>query len=261
MFLFLSKLLPLFVYPVGLVCLLLLGAMLTYWKRPRFAGGCVGVALLVVLLAGNGWVADALARSLEWQYLPSGELPQVAAIVVLGGSTKSPVPPRPWVDLSEEGDRILHGAQLFRQGKAPVVILSGGRIYWRGSGSSESMDMAAVIETMGVPSRAILQDPASLNTRENAVNVQQILQQQQIQGPILLVTSAMHMPRSMAVFRKLGMDAIAAPTDFQVTFVREDQGVAGFVLQLLPDADALAQTTKVLKEYLGLLIYRLRGWI
>jgi len=68
--------------------------------------------------------------------------------VVLGGATKSAFFPRPTVDLSESGDaygglrlRLIYAAQLYRQKRAPIIILSGGRIDWRGSGSSESADM------------------------------------------------------------------------------------------------------------------------
>jgi uncharacterized SAM-binding protein YcdF (DUF218 family) len=71
--------------------------------------------------------------------------------VVLGGATKPAFAPRPTVDLSEEGDRVLYGAQLYREGKAPLVIASGGRISWRGGGPSESADMAEILKTLGCP--------------------------------------------------------------------------------------------------------------
>ena len=261
MFLFLSKLLPLFVYPLGFACLLLVGAIAVFWKRPQIAGISIALALSVLLLSSNYWIARGLVRSLEWQNIPASDFPRAAAIVVLGGATKSALYPRPWVDLSEEGDRVLYGAQLYRAGKAPLVILSGGRIAWRGRGAPESADMAEVIQTMGVPASAILQDSTSLNTYENGVNVRKVLKDKSIQGPILLVTSAMHMPRSMAIFKHLGMKAIAAPTDFQITEPDEDQGVLAFLLNLLPDVDNLQRSTKALKEYLGLITYYLRGWL
>jgi uncharacterized SAM-binding protein YcdF (DUF218 family) len=90
--------------------------------------------------------------------------------------------------------------------------------------------------------------------------VNQILKAQKIEGSYLLVTSARHMPRSMAIFRKLGLSVIAAPTDFQVTHVDENAGFLGFVLELLPGVDGLEQTTNALKEWIGFVTYRLRGW-
>jgi uncharacterized SAM-binding protein YcdF (DUF218 family) len=177
MFLFLSKLLPLFLYPLGLACVLMVVALVMSWRSPRWVPVPVALALIVLLLGSNSWVANSLVRSLEWQQIPEKELPTADAIVVLGGATKSAFPPRPAVDLSEEGDRVLYGAQLYREGKAPLVIASGGRVDWRGGGPSESGDMAEVLETLGVPTSAILQDPSSLNTYQNAVNVRQIMKE------------------------------------------------------------------------------------
>jgi uncharacterized SAM-binding protein YcdF (DUF218 family) len=64
----------------------------------------------------------------------------------------------------------------------------------------------------------------------------------------------------MAIFKKQGIPAIAAPTDYLIEDARADQGAADFLLQLLPSAEAMQQTTAALKEYIGLWVYRLRGW-
>ncbi|MEB3357240.1 MAG: YdcF family protein [Synechococcales bacterium] len=263
MFLFLSKLLPLFVYPLGFACLCLLVALITVWKRPRIAAVSITLALLVLGLAGNAWVSASLVRSLEVQHVPTAELPNADAIVVLGGSVRPQVPPRPWVEVSEEGDRPLYGALLYREGKAPRVILSGGRISWMSDGSPESEDMATILKAMGVPAEAILQDPDSLNTYENAVNVKQILEENGM-NRILLVTSALHMPRSLMIFRKLGIEAIAAPTDFwELRQVEEESlpTIRALLIKAIPDASNLESFTRALKEYIGIVVYRLRGWL
>jgi uncharacterized SAM-binding protein YcdF (DUF218 family) len=263
MFLFLSKLLPLFIYPLGFASVMMLIALVTFWKRPRLAAIALALAFLATFFPSNAWVANSIVHSLESQYLPT-TLPTADAIVVLGGAIRPQVAPRPWIDVMEAGDRPLYGAQLYLQGKAPLVILSGGRIEWRGGGSpSESADMAKLVMAMGVPASAILQDPTSLNTRENAVNVKKIMQDKGIRK-ILLVTSALHMPRSMAIFKKLGVEAIAAPTDFLVSNqeLQEPQATSlGTLLNLFPDAGNLERFTNALKEYCGLAIYNLRGWI
>jgi uncharacterized SAM-binding protein YcdF (DUF218 family) len=262
MSLFLSKLLPLFIYPLGFACLMLVLALFSVWKRPRWTAGYITLALLALLLGGNGAVAQQLTYALERQYVPTA-LPNAEAIVVLGGAIRSQFPPRPWIDVTESGDRPIYAAQLYKQGKAPLVILSGGRIDWLGGGPPESADMAKLIESMGVPASAILQDPTSLNTRENAVNVKKILDERGIKQ-VLLVTSAAHMPRSMQIFQKLGISAVAAPTDFLVT--QQEQELAqntteGRLLGLIPESENLHRTTRALKEYVGSLIYQLRGWI
>jgi uncharacterized SAM-binding protein YcdF (DUF218 family) len=263
MFLFFSKLLPLFVYPLGLTCLLLVAALFTFWKRPRWSASFILLALVILLISGNGWVANQLTVSLEQQYVPTADLPKADAIVVLGGAVRPQIPPRPWIDVTEAGDRPIYAAQLYRQGKAPVVILSGGRIEWQGGGPPESGDMAKLVEALGVPSAAILQDPTSLNTYENAVNVKKILQQRGFKR-ILLVTSAVHMPRSIQIFNKQGIDAIPAPTDFLVTqqeLQEAHSSLEGRLLAAVPESENLYRLTRALKEYIGILIYRLRGWL
>lgn len=263
MFLFFSKLLPLLVYPLGLASLLLILSLFTLWKRPRLAAGCIGFALAILLIPSSGAVSTQMVRSLEQQYLPPARLPTAEAIVVLGGGTKPQIPPRPWIDVMEAGDRPIHAARLYLEGKAPLVILSGGRINWLGEGESESADMAKLVEALGVPKSAIAEDPTSLNTRENAVNVKQILDSRRI-NRILLVTSAMHMPRSIRIFQKLGIEAIPAPTDFLVAdpeFAAISASPQARLLSLLPDTDNLHHFTRALKEYIGMIVYRLRGWL
>jgi uncharacterized SAM-binding protein YcdF (DUF218 family) len=263
MFLYLSKLLPLFFYPLGLASISLVVALFTLWKRPRVAAIAVSLSLIVLLFCSNAWVAKYLVRSLEWQNIPPAQLPTAEAIVVLGGATKSAFPPRPSVDLSEQGDRVIYAAQLYRQKKAPIIILSGGRIDWRGSGSPESADMVDILTSIGIPAEALIQEPDSLNTYQNAVNVKKILDAQGIRR-ILLVTSALHMPRSLKIFQRQGIDAIPAATDFLVSKGElQELGSTpkAAILNLLPDTDNLHQFTSALKEYIGSFVYRLRGWL
>ena len=81
-FLFLSKLLPLFVYPLGLVCILLLIALILSFKRSKSSYVPIILALVILLTTGNTRVSQSLLKSLEWQYLPTQELPTADAIVV-----------------------------------------------------------------------------------------------------------------------------------------------------------------------------------
>lgn len=242
---------------------MLVALVLLLWRRSRFAAVPLSLALVVLLVGSSGWMGDVIVRSLESQHLPAPNLPKVDAIVVLGGCTQPQLAPRSWVEIMDEGDRLIHAARLYQAGNAPRVILSGGRIDWAGGGGSEAADMAQMMQFFGVPYSAILRDDTSLNTYENAVNVKQIMDAQGIKR-ILLVTSAFHMPRSLLIFKKLGIEAIAAPTDFVATS-GEAQALQASpestTLNLLPDAYRLEKTTKALKEYVGMAVYRLRGWL
>ncbi|WP_271254993.1 YdcF family protein [Pseudanabaena sp. Chao 1811] len=278
MSLFLSKLLPIFFYPLGLSSLLIAIALVnllwksrlsrnaspaktsfTLFKKNRISSILLAIALIVLLFSSNEVFSKFLVRSLEWRYLPNGELPQAEAIVVLGGGTRPRISPRPWYEVNEAGDRILYGSWLYKQGKAPLLVVTGGRAEWYGDGGNpESEDMAAIAEVMGVPTSAIIQESQSFNTRDNAVNTKHILDQRDI-NKVLLVTSALHMPRSMEIFRKVGLEVIPAPTDFLSVNNENSKGFA-IVLDLLPSAEALKNTTNAIKEYIGLFIYQLAGW-
>ncbi len=258
---FLSKLLPLFVYPVGLSCLLMALGLLWIWRHPRRAIWAIALSLFILFFTSNPLVSNKLVSTLEWQYFPPDPMPTADAIVVLGGATAPQVAPRPWVEVLEAGDRILYAARLYNQGKAPKLILSGGRVTWRGNSDiSEADDMKEFALAMGVPESAIVLEGTSLNTRQNAVNLKPILAQQSVES-LLLVTSAIHMPRSVAIFNKLGISVIPAPTDYLVPIETRMNTLEARMLALLPEARSTAQFTQALKEYVGFLIYRLRGWV
>ncbi|MEM8505672.1 MAG: YdcF family protein [Cyanobacteria bacterium P01_D01_bin.1] len=260
---FLSKLLPLFIYPVGLSSLLMLLGLVWLWRHPRWATAAITLSLFILFFSSNPVVSNKLLSSLEWQYLPLDPIPPADAIVVLGGATVPALAPRPWVEVGEAGDRILYAARLYNQGRAPKLILSGGRVQWRGgSDQSEADDMKAFAMAMNVPEADVILEGNSLNTRQNAVNVKEILEAQSIDS-VLLVTSAVHMPRSVAIFRKLNIDVVPAPTDYLVTTPTDGAKkttIEGRILNLLPHAEATQQFTRAMKEYVGFVVYRLRGW-
>jgi uncharacterized SAM-binding protein YcdF (DUF218 family) len=264
MFVFLSKFLPPFVYPFGFaIILLVLALVLHHYRRLQRAG--IIAAVLILLIGSNRWVAFSLSRSLEWQYLPAGEIPNADAIVLLGGGTDSAEPPRPLVQVNGAGERVIYAAYLFKQGKAPTILASGGNLEFVGSKpSTPASDMEVLLTFMGVPEQAIWLEDKSQNTYENALYCAQILREKNIDR-VILVTSAIHMPRSVALFQKQGIQVIPAPADFNVTQAGWDDlthaTLASQIINLLPSTGNLSLTTDALKEYLGILVYRLRGWI
>ncbi len=270
MFLFLSKLLPLFLYPAGLATLLLIAALLLR-RRARWRTGLTVAALLVIGLGGNRFVALGLAGWLEGIVPPLPPLtaqtdpPQADAILVLGGATRPFTPPRPTHELNEAGDRLLYARALWAAGAAPRIIVSGGNAAYVGpSVEPEAQAMAAILRSMGVPQDAILLEEQSRNTHENAVQTGALLEREGIEH-VLLVTSAMHMPRSAAIFRRQGVDFTPAPTDYLITQADWDfylqPSLEVQVFNLIPSADDMRLVSMALKEAMGLVVYRLRGWL
>jgi uncharacterized SAM-binding protein YcdF (DUF218 family) len=255
--LYLSKLIPLFIYPLGFALMLsiLATGMLSLWAR--LARFLLLVAVTVLWVASTPIIADYLGLKLEGQYPPVAvdATPTADAIVVLGGGVGGPEPPRITVDLSDAADRVLHAARMYRAGKAPVVLISGGAIPWLGSEIPEAKSIQSLLEEWGVPAVSIVSETKSRNTYENAVLTKRLLTKRGLHR-VLLVTSAMHMPRALATFKTAGIDAVPAPTDFTVTYKNHRT-----VIDFLPDACALSHTTNAIKEYIGYAYYWWKGWI
>lgn len=264
MFVFMSKLLPILIYPLGL-CWFLLAAVVFLNLKPKLKQAILYFVIAVLFLGSNGWVATSLTRSIEQQYLPPSMPPQAEVIVVLGGATEAAVAPRTSVEVNGAGDRVIAGVRLYREKAAPIVLLSGGIISWMSSRpSTPATEMRDLMVFMGVPENALVLQDQSQNTHEDAVYSAKILNEKNIHT-IILVTSAIHMPRSVALFEAQGFKVIPYPVDYSVTdYDWHDLWHGDWQSQLLnviPTASNLSQTTGCLKEILGRFVYRLQGWL
>lgn len=250
-----SKLTPFLTQPLAWVALLLLVTLLCIQRRPQWALrlGSFTLALLLVL----GWepLPDALLRSLEQQYPPIAR-EQVAAqtvgVVVLGGALESAyvwsVPGQS--ALNDAAERMTEALALLRQHPRLQLLFTGGEGELLGSDLPEAERARIFFAGQGLKPENILFEAASRTTYENAVLSQQLAGVDS-QQPWLLLTSAMHMPRAMATFRKAGWNVAAYPVDFRAgastpwTQYTMDQGVKKWRLAL--------------HEIIGLLAYRLSG--
>ena len=238
---------------------LLLSAGILGWKRSRASRWFCAAALFPLLVFSSMVGSRALLHSLENQYPDTAieALPQAQAIVVLGGAVHMPTSQHRNSGLINPSDRILHTLRLYRAERAPLVLCSGGG---GGGGTPEALVMSRLLQEWGVPSQAILLEDQSQTTRENALFSYSVLSARSIRH-ILLVTSAMHMPRAAAVSRKAGFEVTPAPADFRTGWGQGGGG--GFIDWLsgwLPEAGALMRSDWALREWIGLLVYRLRGW-
>ncbi|MFA5938249.1 MAG: YdcF family protein [Sinimarinibacterium sp.] len=249
------KLLTLVLQPLGTAALMLLLALLLS-RRRRLSAGLTAFALTWLWLWSTPLASTALCGGLEQRYpaLPADRLPNADAILLLGGGIEPASPPlRPDFDVSAAGDRILYAAQLYRAGKAPRILVTGGRLPWTAGAASEADAMQQMLVRLGVPDAAILREDRARTTRENMRYSAQKLSQLKAQR-VLLVTSAMHMPRAMVNARILAVEVIAAPTDVEVLPERR-YGLLGW----LPDAQKLERSSAAFKEYLGLFYDALFG--
>lgn len=250
-----SYLTPL-VIPLNLgIALVVLGVLMYIVRRRRLAvllaAGGMAWVVFWSLPASSLWAGGHLEQL--YPYKPPEALPTAEAIVVLGGSTAGNR--LNWFepyDRNRTISRVDTAAQLYHAGRAPLVIVSGAAL----DGSvSEAQIMANSLRQQGVPESAIVQESRSLTTYENAVYTASLLNEKKL-NHVLLVTSALHMPRAMGVFRKQQIDAVPAGSPPQIV-VPDDPAFSFWQ----PNAHVLSASRSILKEYVGMLVYWLRGWL
>jgi len=182
--------------------------------------------------------------------------------VLLGGGTEPADAPRTGVEVNGAGDRVLYAAQLYKQGAAPLIILSGGNLaFSQARGSTPAQEMHALLLELGIPEDAMLLQDKSQNTAEDAAFTKQILVEKGIKT-VILVTSAAHMERALMLFYDPQYSLIPAPTDYSVTHQYWDYlmqwDAKTVLLNLPPTSQALNLTSNIFHEYLGILVYRLQ---
>ncbi len=221
-------------------------------KRKRIALVTATVLLLVFtnpFLSNEAW--------LLWERAPKpiGELPNYDAAIILTGLTELDKSPHDRVYTNKGADRVLHTIQLYKQGKFPYIIISGGTGSLRNNLTPEAVSLQKILLNAGVPNDAILIEDKSRNTYENATFTKKLLDQRTDLKKLLLVTSAFHMRRSEACFQKAGILADTYPADFY-TYNRS----WAFDKLIVPNEKVLYHWQKLIHEVAGFLIYKMVGY-
>ena len=255
MFYYLSKIFWLFAQPINLTGLLLavaLVAMLLGWRR--FAMFTVAKALLVVALSTWTSLGALMLHPLEDRFARPQPAPaEIAGIMVLGGGFEGAVNlARGGYELNSSGDRFVEAAVLARRYPEARVVVTGGASSLTLEGEADGDTAPRLLTALGVePGRLVLEN-RSRNTYENAVFTRELVNP--MPGETwLLVTSAFHMPRSMGLFRKAGFVVVAWPADYR-TAGNEYPGLAQDNF-----SDSLQNTTLAIREWIGLVAYRMTG--
>lgn len=249
---FLREALVALTYPPALSLLLFAAALAAAtwvrWRRLALLLACAGLAWSVVWSVPQS--SEWLRRSLEDRnpVLAADAAPRADAVVVLGGGGHTGWSRREGVTADDlPHSRLAAGARLWLAGRAPRVILSGGGE----NGHSEARAMARAIATLGVPKDVLLLEQRSRDTRGNAAYTAELARHHGIRR-VLLVTSALHMPRAELLFRRAGLEVVPMP-------VPEPRIDGGWSQRWIPRPRALWRSGRALKEYAALLQARLSG--
>jgi uncharacterized SAM-binding protein YcdF (DUF218 family) len=255
MFFILSKVLGFFALPsnllvtIGLVGLVLL---LTRFKRP--ATWLVVTSLVLLALFGLSPLGNALMLPLEERF-PSWDASRGPpdGVIVLGGIIAEDVSAaRGAVALNESAERVTVAAELARRYPNLRIIFSGGTNALIFANEAEAGFAVRQLEDLGVARARITAEEQSRNTVENAV-FSRLIANPQPGERWMLLTSAFHMPRAVAVFRAVGFPVEPYPVDWRTT------GPADLFRPYPSVSEGLRRTDVAVREWVGLLLYRLTG--
>ena len=240
--------------PTGIVWLLLLVSVLAA-RRARRADLMLAAALpwTALTLLGNGMVATTIARSLEDPYRDIQPLQSdpFDRIVVLGGATSVGLNGR--IQGYSAGDRILLSAQMYHAGLTKRIVCTGQRIVELAPVKTDPADESlAVLVSLGVPEDSI----ELLEGRNTSEEMQSLSSSVADSGErIGLVTSAWHLRRALRLAARYHLTPEPLPADF-ITQKPGRLTTGAMVLSCIPQDTALWTSSKVLKEYLGMLVGR-----
>ncbi len=240
--------------PTGIIWLLLLVAVLAARRARRFdLMLTVAIPWTALTLLGNSFVVDSLARSLEQPFRSVRPLQSepLDAIVVLGGGTVTGGNGR--IQGNTSGDRIILAAQLFHAEIAPRIICTGRRIDELGPERKDPAEESqAILISLGVPEDRI-QLLDGRNTAEEMKSLGQMFGNGESQ--IGLVTSAWHLPRALRLANRNGFSPTPLPADF-ISGFDSRKPTARIIQDCIPQDGSLWTTSRLLKEYLGMLVGR-----
>lgn len=250
MFIF-KKLAAALLMPLGFsLIVLIIGWILLFFRRRfREAKALLLFGIILLIFLSIGPVSNLLIAPLESSFAPldADKLPQKTGyVVVLGGGLAGDDKDPARADLSLPSlARLVEGIRVHKMCKGSKLVLSGGKVFGQ---ISESEVMAQKARSFGVKAEDIILEDNSPDTETQARLVKSLVKD----GRFVLVTSAVHMRRAMGLFRKEGMEPIAAPADFLPRGGTDPR-------RFLPQVSALGKSTEAINEYLGIAWSKLRG--
>lgn len=256
MFFVLSKLFWFAIQPINLAILLLLAALvLTALRWRRSATALVATAALGLVLCVWTSFGAMIVSPLEQRFARPVLPDRIAGIVVLGGGLEGGINlARGGYEVNSGGDRYIEAAALALRYPEAKIVVSGGTGALMLAGEADADTSVRLFEALGVARSRLILEGESRNTDENAVFTRRLVTP--APGETwLLVTSAFHMPRSMALFRKAEFPVLPWPVDYRTT------GAEGIGMFVDNPVDSLQAATLGIREWIGLVAYWATGRI
>jgi len=255
MFFILSKVLSFLIMPFTVVCVLFLCSALT--KKPLWKKRFFWAAFGFLLFFSNDFISNEMMNLWEVKTTAYRDMRPHHLGIVLTGATIPLLKPDDRVYFQRGADRVTHTVQLYKLGLLKKILISGGTGKLTGDDEPEADKFRKAMILMGVSAEDIWIENETRNTYESAAKVKPMLDSLQFRSEdCLLITSAFHMRRSLACYRKVGLNIEPFTTDFygHPRFFYPD-GL------FIPKIDAMLIWHKLIKEWVGMIAYKMAGYI
>jgi uncharacterized SAM-binding protein YcdF (DUF218 family) len=222
------------------------------WKKRFFWAG-----FILLLFFSNDFISNAVMRAWEVDPKPFNEVQPHQVGIVLTGSTIPFLQPNDRVYFQRGADRVTHSIQLYKLGLIKKILVSGGSGRLLEQDEPEANKFKKVMLIAGVSDADIILENTTRNTHESAVVVKKILDSLNFKSEdCLLITSAFHMRRSIACYRKVGLAPESFSTDF---YGVPDKPFIPTII--IPSVQGFIIWEKLYKEWMGLTAYKIAGYI
>lgn len=256
MFFYLSQFLSFLAMPLTIMMILILvGAS---FIRKKWGKRCLWAGIGLLIFFTNPFLSNLALLAWEPEFKTFDEIETHEIGVVLTGVTNLSKTATDRTFFNKGADRITHALQLYRMGKIKKILITGGQGLNPVNPQSEAEVLQRFLIMTGMPETAILIEDQSKNTRENASLTKEFLEKNGISTDqeFLLITSAFHMKRAKGCFDLVGLKTETFPTDYYSHDVKYD--IPGLIF---PSADSISHWHKLVKEWIGIVIYKMVGYM
>ena len=243
---YLHKILPAIFSPITFVIILIVIGTFYKSKKINIFG------ILILIFFSLPFLSNKLINYLENEYEPKNinNLRKADAIVVLSGMVKTIYNDEEYkYEINSQFDRFIAGIDLFESNKAPILVFTNGKVPWS-IGIPEGEYLKKLAIKFGISESSIVLTKNVKNTEQEAEAIKELFPNEDIS--LILVTSAYHMPRALKVFQAYNLNVISFPVDFKRNYQKFT------ILDLIPSAGSLANSSHFIKEMIGRLYYELK---
>jgi len=256
MFFYLAQFLTFLAMPLTLVIACFLIAC--FWRNPLNRKRFLLAGIVLLLFFTNKFISNAAMFAWEPGIKPIDELPTYEVGIVLTGVTNLDKTAFDRTFFNKGADRATQAIQLYKMGKLHKILITGGQGLNPTNPNTEAELLANFMLIAGVNQEDIIIENEAVNTRQNALFSKEILLKKgfDLNSTYLLITSAFHMKRAKGCFDSIGLKTETFPVDYYSSDIKAD-----FKSLFIPMPDGLIIWHKLFKEWIGILVYNMVGYI